>query len=145
MGEAAVVASVIVVMIAGCVEMYATGPSLKTLPFFNTASWHDGIGFCLYEFQGHAAILDVRKATADPRGYNGVVYRVMLSVMVIHIFFGHLCAVSWGDRLTTPLVTDMLPTDPELHVGSHWVGWTVRVLFSASLACNFPLGSAPSI
>lgn len=56
---------------------------------------------------------------------------VIFTTMSTYIIFGFYCVLSWGDKLTTPLVTDLLPDGA--------VSDTVRLLFALNLIFSFPL------
>jgi len=56
---------------------------------------------------------------------------VIFTTMATYVIFGLYCVLSWGDKLTTPLITDMLPSGA--------VSDLVRFLFALNLIFSFPL------
>ena len=65
---------------------------------------------------------------------------VILSVAVIYIIFGLICAISWGHLLNypnKPLITDLLPDNA--------VTATIKILFAINLIFSYPLVLYPSL
>jgi len=73
-----------------------------------------------------------------------IVVSVMTTTSLIYIGFGMICIVAWGNLLTLPLITDMLPNDPKLNPHDAWLGWTVRLAFCINLIFSFPLMLYPA-
>ena len=65
---------------------------------------------------------------------------VILSVAIIYILFGLMCAISWGELLNypnKPLITDLLPDTG--------VTALVKILFAINLIFSYPLVLYPSL
>lgn len=65
---------------------------------------------------------------------------VILSVALIYIAFGMICAVSWGSLLNfpnKPLITDLLPDTG--------ITATIKILFAINLVISYPLMLYPSL
>ena len=106
------------------------------MPFINTQTFTDAIGFSVYAFEGIGMILPVQEITANPAGYKSIVIGVILTVCTVYVSFGYFCVVAWGQEMTTPLITDNLPQGP--------VTYIILFLFSLNLVFSYPLVLYPA-
>ena len=139
-----IVITIITVFAYAGLDIGKNGSSLKTVDFFNPATYADGIGFAVYSYEGIGIIMPVQDICAKPETYMWIVYACILTVAVLYVIFGQVCAIAWGAGITSPLITDKLPGDPVANPDDYWVGWTIKVLFSLNLIFTFPLVLYPA-
>ena len=130
-----IVITILVVVVYGSYELAREGNQISTVPFINTQTYADAIGFSVYCFEGIGVILPVQDITAKPESYKWIVWGVILTTAVVYIAFGQFCVFAWGQNITV-LITDELPHDI--------VGYSVLFLFSINLVFSFPLVLYPA-
>ena len=92
-----IVLTLIIVVIYGAIEMTKNGNQVSTVPFINSDTYTDAIGFSVYCFEGIGVILPVQDITANPESYHKIVFAVILSVALVYTLFGQFCVLAWGD------------------------------------------------
>jgi len=129
--------TMIVVVIYGAKNWELKGDRLSEVSKLNKTSWSDAIGFSVYAYEGIGIILPVGDVTKNPETYPKIVVVVIITICIIFVSFGQFCVMAWGEELTTPLITDQLP--------SEWPSWMVKALFAINLIFSFPLVLYPAI
>jgi len=127
--------TVIVIMIYGAMKLKDRGSMLSTVPFFNTVSYADAIGFSVYGYEGIGMIMPVQDITANPESYHKIVYAVIGVTCTMFVVFGQFCVVAWGSDMVTPLITDNLPDGI--------ISYVVLGLFCINLFFSYPLQLYP--
>jgi len=140
--DAMILITLIVVISFATVNLRQTGSRLDTVYAFNPVTWSSSIGFAVYAYEGIGMILPVQDITAKPEQYTYVVISVISVTCAIYIFFGLFCNISWGDQLTTPLITDQLTSGD---IAPVWVGQLIQILYTLNLLFSFPLVLYPTI
>lgn len=132
-----IVVALVTIIVNGSKKMIDNKETrIDTIPFFNTNSYSDAIGFSVYAFEGIGIILPVQDITANPDGYYKIVIAVITTVALIYVMFGQFCVFAWGDEMTTPLITDELPNNAATYI--------VLFLFSINLLFSYPLVLYPA-
>ena len=73
----------------------------------------------------------------DPEDFNKSLVSGIATLCVIYIFFGELCAWTFGSDLTEPFITEMLP--PE-----NWIVSLIKVAYTGNLICSYPITIKPT-
>jgi proton-coupled amino acid transporter len=127
--------ALIILVVYGSINLSKNGRNTG-VPFINEKTFTDAIGFSVYAFEGIGMILPVQDITKNPDGYKSIVIAVILTVCTVYVTFGYFCVNAWGDQMTTPLITDELP--------SGWVTYIILLLFSLNLVFSYPLVLYPA-
>ena len=129
-----IVVTLIVVLSYAGKEFKDHGSDLNTVSFM--ATWTDSIGFSVYAFEGIGLILPVQEITKKPEAYKTVVLYVFATCLILMVGFGLLTVSAWGDKLTTPLITDMLPDNTFCYI--------IKIFFCVNLIFSHPLQLYPA-
>ena len=109
---------------------------MHTVPFFNSVSYSDSIGFSVYAFEGVGIIMPVQDIARNPRSFRIILLFVIIAVAILYGVFGLFCIISWGDQIKTALITDKLPDGGVVYL--------VKILFAINLVFSFPLVIHPA-
>ena len=132
-----IVVALVTIIAYGSQKMINEGTTqIDTIPFMNSKTYSDAIGFSVYAFEGIGIILPVQDITANPDGYYKIVIAVITTVALIYVMFGQFCVFAWGAEMTTPLITDELPNSA--------ITYIVKFLFSINLLFSYPLVLYPA-
>ena len=69
------------------------------------------IGFAFYMFEGIGCLLPVMKETKKPEEVPYLAIAAFATLFTMHIVFSSVCYAAYGEDLTEPVVTEMLPAD----------------------------------
>ena len=118
---------------------------LKTIGVdpINKSTWTEAIGFSIYAFEGIGMVLPIQDITKNPESYWKIVVAVIVSVGVLFITFGVFTSFAWGNKQTTPLITDLLPNYVDKDGNITYFVYIVLFLFSLNLVFSFPLQIYP--
>jgi proton-coupled amino acid transporter len=84
--------AIIIIVIFGCLNIKNTGTTHGSeIPFINTKTYTDAIGFSVYAFEGIGMILPVQDITVNPDGYKSIVIAVIITVCTVYVSFGYFC------------------------------------------------------
>lgn len=74
--------------------------------------------------------MPVQDITSDQRIYAKIVVLVIGFLGAIYVVMAVYCVTSYGDSLTTPLITDKLGPNP--------FSWVIKILFCVNVMTSFP-------
>ena len=81
-------------------------------------------------------MIPVQDITKNQSSFSVILFLVILTVIIVYIVFGFYCVLSWGNTITTPLITDKLPEGLVVNF--------VLILFAVNLVFSFPLVIHPA-
>ena len=73
----------------------------------------------------------------EPESFNNCLIAAIATLCLIYIFFGELTALTWGDTLTEPYLTEMLPAK-NVFVS------VIKVIYTVNLVCSYPITIKPT-
>eukprot|EP00353_Schmidingerella_taraikaensis_P013445 CAMPEP_0185590728 /NCGR_PEP_ID=MMETSP0434-20130131/61822_1 /TAXON_ID=626734 ORGANISM="Favella taraikaensis, Strain Fe Narragansett Bay" /NCGR_SAMPLE_ID=MMETSP0434 /ASSEMBLY_ACC=CAM_ASM_000379 /LENGTH=111 /DNA_ID=CAMNT_0028215131 /DNA_START=764 /DNA_END=1099 /DNA_ORIENTATION=+ len=75
----------------------------------NKESFWSTVGFAFFMFEGIGCLLPVMRETEKPELMPAITVGAMLTLFVVYVTFSTVCYYAWGEDLTQPVVTEMLP------------------------------------
>lgn len=115
-------------------EQDGSGEEYKAI---NNDSFLGTIGFAFFMFEGIGSLLPVMRETEKPERLPVIAASALITLCCIYIAFSSLCYYAWGENLTEPVVTEMLPAD-NLFVQ------IMKLLFCINLVFSYPLTMVPT-
>jgi amino acid permease len=115
-------------------EQGGAGPGFVPV---NEDSYFGTVGFAFFMFEGVGCLLPVMRETARPERMPAITVVALACLCTTYILFSLLCYAAWGDGLSQPVVTEMLPK------GDHWVQ-AMKLLFCINLMFSFPITIVPT-
>jgi len=107
------------------------------LPFINTESWSQCIGFSIYAYEGIGLILPVQDVIEDKSKFINVVRTVFVSFIILYLSFGLFVLDAFGEaNKTNPLATDFLATTFSSQI---WIADLITIFFMINLIFTYPL------
>ena len=90
------------------------------------------IGFAFFMFEGITCLLPVINESQDLTKIPKIIILSLTSLCIMHIIFASICYYSWGNDLTEPVVTQMLPA-------ANYAVEIVSILFMINLVFSYPM------
>ena len=94
-----IVVTLLTCIVYGGINIHDEGSQLSTVPFIQSATFTDAIGFSVYAYEGIGLVMPVQDITKDPANYHRIVFAVVVTCALLYIIFGLICVVSWGEEL----------------------------------------------
>lgn len=94
------------------------------------------IGFAFFMYEGIGCFLPVMKETEKPEQVPYLAIAAFATLFMMHMTFSSVCYAAYGENLTEPVVTEMLPADNVLVQ-------VMKLLFCINLVFSFPFTLVP--
>ena len=91
-----VVVTIVIIIIFASMNISRRGSMTMTVPFLNSYSFTDAIGFSVYCYEGIGVVLPIQDVCRDQAKFPAVLLAVMISVASMYIAFGMICVAGWG-------------------------------------------------
>ena len=115
-------------------EQGGPGPNIIA---YNPDSFWTTVGFAIYSYEGIGIVMPVLAKAREPEKFNKSLIAAIATLCVIFIFFGELTAFTFGDTLTEPFITEMLPA-------KNWIVSLIKVAYTGNLICSYPITIKPT-
>ena len=103
----------------------------------NQEGYWGTIGFAFFMYEGIGSLLPVMRETEKPEIAPYIAIAAFGTLFTMHVTFSSICYYAWGENLTEPVVTEMLPAD-NVFVQA------MKLLFCINLFFSFPLIAWPT-
>jgi uncharacterized protein with PQ loop repeat len=80
----------------------------------------------------------VQSVCEDKKVYPKIVFSVMFTLFLIYFLYGFLVLQVYGDRLTSPLILDMIPHDNPIII-------CIKIVYCMNIVITFPLTINPAV
>ena len=97
----------------------------------NTSAWLSMIGSSITAFEGIGIVLPLLDITEKPELYPRILFAVLITVFFLYCFFAEFNYFAYGDLITEPLITALLPTGIIVYL--------VKNFFTLNMIITFPL------
>ena len=95
------------------------------------------VGFAIYSYEGIGIVMPVLAKAREPELFNRCLIAAIATLCCIFIIFGELTSFTFGQNLTEPFITQMLPAG-NLGVSLLKVGYTLNLI------CSYPITIKPT-
>lgn len=110
------------------------GPNITA---YNAEGFWATVGFAIYSYEGIGIVMPVLAKAREPEKFSKSLIAAMATLCVVFIFFGELTAIAFGETLTEPYVTEMLPAN-------NWIVTLVKLAVTVNLVCSYPITIKPT-
>jgi solute carrier family 36 (proton-coupled amino acid transporter) len=94
------------------------------------------LGFAVYSFEGIGVVMPILKDTKDKSRFNEILLAALVTVGTVYVVFGIICVSAYGNTMTSPFITEMLPPN-------NYIVIIIKFAFLVNVICSYPLVIKP--
>ncbi|CDW86725.1 UNKNOWN [Stylonychia lemnae] len=125
---------VCVKMIIYCMVIISKEGVGEDIKAIDSNNFWGALGFSIYVYEGIGCIMPILKISKNPKQFYRMLIYAVTALVITYTVFGVICYLAFGNKLTEPIVLQMLPSDNILTI-------FIKIIFCLQLLCSYPLYS----